>query len=216
MKNDSKAGTWSSLTAHPALSRIEFSGGPVISHSTVLWSNEPQAASSSQHIWVGWQRPESIRRIFAASSSWQSSWAALALHLCPDAQLLENLSPKVPGTFKSRTQKQCILFAWVIALHVSQSVIWHLSWNFLKMTKKHPLNTKAIPRWDICSNFNRANKIRNISLSCTIMSNPHILILATSQAHSPSIVSFLHLYFSLNDTLSLFYCLPDLLSWKFI
>lgn len=68
------------------------------------------------------------------------------------------------------------------------------------MTKKHALNTSAIQRWDICSNFNRANKIRNVSLSCIIMSNPHILTLATSQAQSPSIVSFLHLYFSLNNT----------------
>lgn len=49
--------------------------------------NEGQAASSSQRIWVGWQshlRPERLSGVFTASSSWQSSLTAGALHLCSD------------------------------------------------------------------------------------------------------------------------------------
>lgn len=60
---------------------------------------------------------------------------------------LENLSHKELGTFKSGTQKQHSLFVWVIAFHVLQNVIWHLSCNFLKMPKKDPLNINAVPRW---------------------------------------------------------------------
>lgn len=104
----------------------------------------------------------------------------------------ENLASWVRGTFKSLQFRSNAVFlcrlllcmVWEVWSDTFPATFWKKSF----FDKKTTLNTKAIPRWDICTNFNRVNnKIRNVSVS--YMSN--WTSLATNQAKSP-----FHCFFS--------------------
>lgn len=113
--------------------------------------------------------------------------------LFTSAQTPGNLSPKVLGTFESLDLRSSAVFSpGGLLFTCGRSVIRHLSCRALVTTKTEHFKTNAIPSWDICANFIKTcNKIRNVSVACTIMSKCIYLTSETHQAKNPPIVFLL-------------------------
>lgn len=116
----------------------------------------------------------------------------------PSLRHLENLPPKVLGTFESLDLRSNAVFWSERLLFIcGRSVIHHLPRKALVTTKTEHFTTNDILSWDICVNFNRAsNKIRNVSVSCMIRSKCTYFIAATHQAKNPPIAFFILFFYT--------------------
>lgn len=79
--------------------------------------------------------------------------------------------------------------------------------------KERPFKYQCHSKMDIWTNFNRANKIRNVSLSYIVMSNCTYYLWQLAKLKVLLLfLCYKNLYFSVNNMLLLFYCLPALFS----